>query len=67
VDDYILTDLLHGIPAEDICKRAADEITRLRTALAIAAGMLSTTLEFTHRHPQTVMEELLAEASHDYA
>jgi hypothetical protein len=41
---------------------AAYEIERLRSALAIASGMLSTLPMYADRHPQTVMEEFLAEA-----
>ena len=41
---------------------AAAEIERLRTALAIAAGMLSTYVVVGDSHPETMLNELLAEA-----
>ena len=39
-----------------------NEINRLRTALAIAAGMLSTYVVVGDSHPETMLNELLAEA-----
>jgi len=44
------------------CRRAADEIERLRAALAIAAGMISTYPPYEREHPETIMEMLLEEA-----
>jgi hypothetical protein len=43
-------------------RQAADEIERLRTALAIAAGMLSTYVVVGDSHPETMLRNLLAEA-----
>jgi len=62
--DDIVARLRHGPPLNigSLCMEAAYEIERLRSALAIASGMLSTLPMYADRHPQTVMEEFLAEA-----
>lgn len=36
------------------------EITQLRSALAIAAGLISTMPEYETQHPQTIYEDLLS-------
>ena len=43
-------------------KRLRAEVERLRAALAIAAGMISTLPPYEDQHPETVMEMLLEEA-----
>lgn len=45
-----------------VFSEAADEIERLRAALAIAAGMISTMPQYEHQHPESVMDMLLEEA-----
>ena len=46
------------------CK-AADEIERLRVALALACGELSTTDHHRNQHPEPLMKQFLNEADHD--
>lgn len=49
-----------GVVAE--LGRLDDEIERLRAALAIASGMISTMPQYEHEHPEAVMDMLLKEA-----
>jgi hypothetical protein len=44
---------------------ALDEIERLRTAVAIAAGMLSGCEGFTDKHPEDIMHDIIEEAFRD--
>jgi hypothetical protein len=43
-------------------KQAADEIERLRVALALACGELSTTDHHRNQHPEPLMKQFLNEA-----
>lgn len=47
---------------EVLCKQRMEHIDWLRSALAIAAGMISTLPPYEHQHSQTVMDMLLEEA-----
>lgn len=67
-DDIVtrLHQLLDGpvpmtVTREDV-RDVLAEIERLRAALAIAAGMISTLPPYEDRHPEAVMEMLLEEA-----
>lgn len=46
----------------DTCTEAADEIERLRTALALAVGELSTYGNMQHLSPEQLMQQFLDEA-----
>lgn len=55
--------MLRGyVPADPVACDWLDEIERLRAALAIAAGMISTLPPYEDQHPEAVMEMLLEEA-----
>jgi len=72
------TDATHGgqIVADDIVTRlyayecdgheAANEIERLRTALHLAAGLLSSCAPYDQMHPNRVLELLTGERHHDH-
>jgi hypothetical protein len=44
------------------CQDAADEIERLRTALALAVGELSTHAQYSVYSPEQLMQQFLEEA-----
>ena len=47
------------------CQDAADEIERLRTALALAVGELSTHAQYSDYSPEQLMQQFLGEARRD--
>jgi hypothetical protein len=49
----------------DIQTEAADEIERLRAALQIAAGKLSTLPPFTNWHPEVIYKALLEDGAEE--
>jgi hypothetical protein len=55
-----------GEPWIEQMLRAADEIERLRTALHLAAGLLSSCAPYDHMHPDRVLELLTGERHHDH-
>lgn len=59
-DDLDVLGLLRKYEHMDtLKKKAADEIERLREALSIAAGKLSTLPPYTDWHPETIYKALL--------
>ena len=63
--DDIVTRLRDTAYETDVCWEAAKEIERLRAALAIAAGMISTMPYYEHEHPESIMNMLLAEPNEE--
>jgi hypothetical protein len=50
---------------DELCEEAADEIERLRTALALAVGELSTHAQYSVYSPEQLMQQFLGEARRD--
>jgi hypothetical protein len=48
-----------------VLKHAADEIERLRTALALAVGELSTHAQYSVYSPEQLMQQFLEDARHE--
>ena len=69
VTDDIVTRLRHIAPIHEgriwheCIAQAADEIERLRAALSIAAGKLSTLSPYTEWHPETIYKALLEDGA----
>jgi hypothetical protein len=68
--DDIVTRLLDFTPWSDAdlartLLEAADEIERLRTALALAVGELSTHAQYSVYSPEQLMQQFLGEARRD--
>lgn len=63
VEPCICVDVVR-VECRSCCDRidARAEIVLLRSALAVASGMISTMPPYEHQHPESVMEMLLVEA-----
>lgn len=69
---YAWADIIDGVQgvavvmvlSGDVHREAAAEIVRLRAALAVASGLISTMPQYEHEHPEAIMQMLLEEASH---
>ena len=58
--DYACRGAVHA--TNDMASDAADEIERLRTALALAVGEMSTSGEYAYLSPETLLNKFMEEA-----